>query len=175
MARFDPAAVLQEVLRDLRPVLEPTGGRVTQDLPPVVEGDQALFRQLLQNLVENAIKYGGDSPPLVNVSARGAGDEWVFSVEDNGIGIEPQHAERIFEMFRRLHADESRYSGLGIGLSTCKKIVEKHGGRIWVESRPGGGSRFSFTLPRREDGTRQGETGAQESSGSSVETDADPS
>jgi light-regulated signal transduction histidine kinase (bacteriophytochrome) len=107
--------------------------------------DSVQLSQVFQNLVGNAIKYRGERVPEVHVSAQRHEDEWQFAVSDNGIGIEPRYFERIFEMFQRLHT-RNEYSGTGIGLAIVKKIVERHGGRIWVESVPGQGSRFYFTL-----------------------------
>jgi PAS domain S-box-containing protein len=139
--------VLAGVLRDLHANLDAHDVQVSHDLLPVVQGDPILLAQLLQNLIGNAIKYRSQAPPRVHVSARQSPGEWVISVADNGIGIDPKHFDKIFQIFQRLHRDESKYPGVGVGLATCKKIVEKHGGRIWVESQPGQGSTFSFSLP----------------------------
>src|SRR6202035_3880105 len=103
--------------------------------------------QLFQNLLGNALKYCSERAPRIHVDARPADNGWVFSVEDNGIGIEAQYFERIFQMFQRLHTREE-YSGTGIGLAICRRIVERHGGRIWVESQLGRGSTFLFAIPR---------------------------
>jgi two-component system CheB/CheR fusion protein len=140
--------ILSGVLRDLLAVLEASGGRVTHDSLPEIEADPALLAQLLQNLIENAIKYRAEAPPRIHIFAHKQQAEWVISVADNGIGIDSKHFGNLFQIFQRLHSDESKYSGIGIGLATCKRIVEKHGGHIWVESQPGQGSTFSFSLPR---------------------------
>jgi light-regulated signal transduction histidine kinase (bacteriophytochrome) len=102
--------------------------------------------QVFQNLILNGIKYHGEEAPKIYISAMKQGMEWIFSVKDNGIGIDPQYSNRIFEIFKRLNSRD-KYPGTGIGLAICKKIVERHGGRIWVESELGKGSTFYFTLP----------------------------
>jgi signal transduction histidine kinase len=119
---------------------------VTYDPLPKVMADPLQLSQVLQNLISNAIKFHGDEKPHIYISAEQKGKEWVFSVSDNGIGIPAEHSERIFEIFQRLH-NKKEYPGTGIGLATCKKIVERHGGRIWVKSEPGKGSTFYFTIP----------------------------
>jgi signal transduction histidine kinase len=138
-----------DALRNLAAVLEETGATVTADPLPVVWGERALLTALLQNLVSNAVKFRGEEPAQVRISARTEGDEFVFRCSDNGIGIEPRYADRIFVIFQRLHAKD-QYSGTGIGLAMCKKIVEWHGGRIWLDteaSGPGRGTTFVWTLP----------------------------
>ena len=101
---------------------------------------------MFQNLIANAIKFRGERPPQIHVGARAEAGRWVFSVRDNGIGIDAQYFERIFQVFQRLHTRKT-YPGTGIGLAICKKIVERHGGKIWIESQPGQGSTFYFSLP----------------------------
>jgi len=148
IADCDAEQVLAAVARTLRPRLEAAGGMVTHDPLPVVRADVTLLTQLLQNLIENGIKYHGQDPPRVHVSAQDGEGEWTFSVRDNGIGIQPQDFNRVFQMFQRVHSDEAKYEGAGVGLATCKKIVERHGGRIWLESEVGQGTTFRFTLPK---------------------------
>ena len=147
----DCTAVFDQALANLKVAIEESGAVVTRDPLPTVMADKLQIGQLFQNLIGNAIKYHGDEPPRVHVSAEQKGNEWVFSVRDNGIGIDPQYAERIFVIFQRLHTREE-YPGTGIGLAICKKIVERHGGRIWVESQLGSGATFYFTIPMGNNG-----------------------
>ena len=111
--------------------------------------DRVQLRQLFQNLIENALKYRSAAPPEVAIAVAQEGGRWHFTVRDNGIGIAPEYADRIFVIFQRLHT-QAEYPGTGIGLALCKKIVERHGGRIWLEAQAGGGTMFHFTLPLRE-------------------------
>ncbi len=122
------------------------GGQVTCGKLPVIMGDRSQYVQLMQNLIGNALTYHGDKAPQVHVSAERKGNEWTFSVRDNGIGIDQKYYERIFEIFKRLH-DQKEYPGTGIGLAVCRRVVNRHGGRIWVESEAGRGSVFHFTIP----------------------------
>jgi chemotaxis family two-component system sensor kinase Cph1 len=147
-APTDCAAVLGTACANLRAAIEESGAVVITDPLPVVMGDETQLVQLFQNLLGNALKFRGDEP-VVHIGTERRGNEWVFWVRDNGIGIEPRYAERIFLIFQRLHGRD-QYAGTGIGLAIAKKIVERHGGRIWVESELGKGSTFSFTLPVRE-------------------------
>ena len=140
------AEVLATTAVNLRAAIEESGATVVVGPMPTVLGDEGQLVQLTQNLVANAIKFHGDAAPEVHVDARRGSGEWEIVVSDNGIGIEPRHAERIFQIFRRLHAAND-YPGTGIGLAICRKIVDRHGGRIWVESDPGHGASFHFTLP----------------------------
>ena len=131
---------------DLHEAIAAAGATVTHDPLPTVTGRPVGLRQLFTNLVGNAVKFRGDEPVRVHVSAARDGPTWRFAVADNGIGLDPAQAERIFEVFKRLHPRD-RYPGTGIGLAICRKVVEHHGGRIWVESQPGLGATFRFTLP----------------------------
>ena len=137
---------LRHAVDNLKVAIEESGARVAWDPLPTVRADPGLLERLLQNLVANAVKYRSERPPDVHVSAFKQSTEWVFSIRDNGIGIAAGDCERIFGIFQRLNAKES-YSGTGLGLAVCKKIVERHGGRIWVESETGKGSTFFFTIP----------------------------
>jgi PAS domain S-box-containing protein len=147
--KVEMETVMARTVDVLRPAIEESGATVTHDPLPAVVADGVQIGQVLQNLVGNALKFAGQAPPRVHVGAERHGAEWLFSVQDNGIGIAPEYAQRIFVIFQRLHT-RAEYEGTGIGLSICKKIVESHGGRIWVESRPGHGSTFYFTLPAGE-------------------------
>jgi PAS domain S-box-containing protein len=151
LASVDVGRALAIALENLAHAMTDAGASVTHGPLPAVTGDEGQLVQLMQNLVGNAIKFHGATPPVVHVSARPGDREWIFAVTDNGVGIEPQYFERIFVIFQRLHARES-YPGTGIGLALCKKIVERHGGRMWVESTPGSGSTFFFALPCSEAG-----------------------
>ncbi len=138
--------VLDQALSNLKVSIEETGAVITHDPLPSVIADDSQLIQLFQNLVGNAIKFRGDKPPQVHVGVERKDSEWVFSVRDNGIGIDPEYHDRIFGIFQRLHG-KGEYDGAGIGLAVCKKIVERHGGRIWVESELGKGATFYFTIP----------------------------
>jgi light-regulated signal transduction histidine kinase (bacteriophytochrome) len=138
---------LKEALANLRATIGESGAIVTHDSLPSITTDEVQLVQVFQNLVGNAIKYCSAAVPLVHVSAtKNGGNEWIFSVRDNGLGIEPQYFERIFIIFQRLHGRQE-FNGTGIGLAICKKIVERLGGRIWVESQLAKGSTFYFALP----------------------------
>ncbi|MFC4437551.1 MULTISPECIES: MEDS domain-containing protein [Natrialbaceae] len=143
---IDLDAVFDDVLSDLQVQIAESNAEITADDLPRVEGDASQLRQVFQNLLENAITYSGDEPPQIRVSAERDGSEWVVSVRDEGIGIDPADQDRIFDVFQRLHT-HGEYDGTGIGLALCERIVERHGGDIWVESESGEGSMFSFTLP----------------------------
>jgi signal transduction histidine kinase len=137
--------VMAEVAEDLRPGLEAVGAALDVRPLPEVDGDPRQLRRVLQNLVANAVKFRSGAPLRVEVSALADREEWVVTVRDNGVGVDPEHAGRIFGMFSRVNGDTE---GTGIGLSVCRRVVEAHGGRIWVEAAEGGGSAFRFTLPR---------------------------
>jgi light-regulated signal transduction histidine kinase (bacteriophytochrome) len=138
---------LQEALANLRATIKESGAVVTHDSLPAIAADDTRLAQLFLNLVGNAIKFRGAQVPRVHVSAtRNGSKEWIFSVRDNGMGIEARYFERIFVIFQRLHG-RNEFKGTGIGLAICKKIVEQMGGRIWVESQPQKGSTFYFSVP----------------------------
>jgi light-regulated signal transduction histidine kinase (bacteriophytochrome) len=152
---FEPTnceAVLDQSLANLQMAIEENGAVVTHDLLPTVTADVTQLIQLFQNLIGNAVKFRGEESPRIHISASETFEVsktskvWRFSVQDNGIGIDPEYHDRIFLIFQRLHTREE-YPGTGIGLAVCKKIVERHGGRIWVESQSGKGSTFYFTIP----------------------------
>jgi PAS domain S-box-containing protein len=151
LEQVDCNHVVSEALADLHNLLITSEAVITTDRLPTVPGDQVLLHILFVNLFTNAVKFRSYEQPRIHVRAEQSGNEWVFSVKDNGIGIAPEYHERIFDIFHRLH-DDSEYPGTGIGLATCKKTVERHGGRIWVESQSGSGSTFCFTLPAGTDG-----------------------
>lgn len=140
------ATALADALVGLKLAIEETGATVTHDALPTVRADPGQLEHLFANLIGNAIKFHGTEVPRVHMTARREGDSWVFSVQDNGIGIEPRYFDRIFVIFQRLH-ERDKYPGTGVGLAICKKIVERHGGRMWVESQANRGTTFFFTLP----------------------------
>ncbi|MCP4868550.1 MAG: PAS domain-containing protein [Proteobacteria bacterium] len=139
-------SVLADVKRDLEVAIEESGAEIAHGELPTIPGDVTQLRQLFQNLIGSAIKFRGDAPPHVEVSATREGEEWVFVVRDNGIGFGPQYGEQIFETFRRLHPKDA-YEGSGLGLTLCRRVVDRHGGRIWAESEAGPGAAFFFALP----------------------------
>jgi len=145
----DSGASLARALANLRASQESSGAVITHDAMPRVTADGAQLSQVFQNLIGNAIKFRGEGPPKIHVGAETTGTVWAFTVKDNGIGLDTQYADRIFMMFQRLH-NKAEYPGTGIGLAIVKKIVERHGGRIWVESEPGKGATFGFTIARQQ-------------------------
>ncbi len=143
------ADVVRRIAKSLAPAIQAAGGQVTLDVLPTIPAHEASIIQLFQNLIGNALKFHSTEPPRIHIGAKRNTDGWMFSVRDNGIGIEPQYFEKIFQLFQRLHT-RKQYSGTGIGLAICKRIVERHGGAIWVESQPGQGSTFFFSIPGTE-------------------------
>ncbi|MBU4426123.1 MAG: HAMP domain-containing protein [Proteobacteria bacterium] len=162
---FEPTdceAVFDRTLDNLQKAVEESGAKLTHDSLPTVMADDMQLGQLFQNLIGNAVKFQSEEPPSIHMSCERIEESaignrqsamnkgWIFSVRDNGIGIDPEFTKRVFIIFQRLHK-RGEYPGTGIGLAICKKIVERHGGRIWVESQSGKGSTFYFTIPRREE------------------------
>jgi two-component system, chemotaxis family, sensor kinase Cph1 len=143
---MNSSVALEKAIFNLRSALEGSGAEITYDLLPTVVADETQTTRLFQNLIGNAIKFRGKEKLRIHISAEQKDREWIFSVRDNGIGIDPKFFDRIFVIFQRLHTRQE-YEGTGVGLAISKRIVERHGGRIWVESRPGEGATFYFTLP----------------------------
>lgn len=153
--QFEPTAMetaLNSALGNLVNAAKESQAVITHDPLPAVMGDERQLAQLFQNLLSNAIKFSGAQPPRIHISAKQTDGQWLFSVRDHGIGMDPQYGDRIFVIFQRLHT-RAEYPGTGIGLAICKKIVERHGGRIWVESELGKGATFYFTMRDEEPGT----------------------
>jgi signal transduction histidine kinase len=144
----DCELIMKDVLQTLASSIQESGAVVTYANLPAVWADRTQMAQVFQNLIGNAIKFRGKEPSLISVQAEKSDQQWLFTVRDNGIGIAPEDAENIFVVFQRLHA-RTEYPGNGIGLAICKKIIERYGGRIWVESQAGSGSVFKFSLPLR--------------------------
>jgi light-regulated signal transduction histidine kinase (bacteriophytochrome) len=142
----DSEALLTRVLDDLQFAIADQAAEVTHETLPMVQGDAGQLGLVLQNLIGNALKFRSVATLRIHITAQREGGQWVFTVRDNGIGINPQQSERIFQVFQRLHT-RREYPGTGIGLAICKKIIDRHGGRTWVESALGQGATFFFTLP----------------------------
>ncbi len=146
LTELDFQEVVADALANLQSSIRESGAEVSFGEMPVVVGDRVQLVQVLQNLIGNAILYRDAAPPRIHVEARRDDDFWKFTVQDNGLGVAPEHHQQIFEIFKRLHARD-KYPGTGIGLAVCKKIVERHGGQIGVDSQLGAGSVFRFTIP----------------------------
>ena len=146
-ASIDCGAVLAKALLNLQAAIVESGAIVISTALPTVVAEEVMLTQLFQNLISNSIKFRGEETPRIHISAESDAEGWLFSVRDNGIGIDPKDAGRVFGMFKRLHGSE--IPGTGIGLALCKKVVERKGGRIWVESEIGRGAIFKFTIPDR--------------------------
>jgi light-regulated signal transduction histidine kinase (bacteriophytochrome) len=142
---IDCNAVLAKAQLNLQASITQSGAAITSGPLPTVVAEEVMLTQVFQNLLSNSIKYRSEEPPTIHVSAERSAEGWQFAVRDNGIGIDPQDTGRVFGMFKRLHGSE--ISGTGIGLALCKKVVERQGGRIWVESETGLGATFKFTIP----------------------------
>jgi light-regulated signal transduction histidine kinase (bacteriophytochrome) len=145
---FDANAILAGAIAMIEPAIEQNQAQVTHDLLPEAYGDPTQISYVFASLIDNAVKFRSEQPPRIHVRATTNGKAWVFSVTDNGIGIDPKHADRIFGVFKRVHNDV--YPGAGMGLPISRRIIESHGGTIWVDSHLGQGATFSFTLPMPE-------------------------
>jgi len=150
-ARIDVEKILTDALNNEKIAIRDSNASLTHDPLPEVWADAGQIMRVFQNLIDNAIKFHGSEPPKIHISARRDGDFWIFSVTDNGIGFDPEYGGKLFTLFRRLHGVE--YPGTGIGLAVCKRIVERHWGKIWVESVPLKGSTFYFSIPVRGEGS----------------------
>ena len=156
--KFEPTScdeVLKAAIADLKLIIEEQGAEITWEPLPTLYADGSQLTQVFHNLLSNALKFRGDLPPKIHVSAVPSDEQWTFSVKDNGIGIESKYFERIFVMFQRLHSRTG--SGTGIGLAICKRSSNSHGGKLWVESVPGQGTTFFFTIRRRRERRSYGE------------------
>lgn len=149
MGLYDLNIILKRTLENLSGMIGESRAQVNSDTLPTIDVNDLQMQQLFQNLIANALKFRGGEPPIIHVSASKDGDGWIFSVRDNGMGLKHEDRDRIFHMFQCLN-NKNQYEGTGIGLAICKKIVELHGGRIWVESKPGEGSVFKFNIPQRK-------------------------
>jgi light-regulated signal transduction histidine kinase (bacteriophytochrome) len=147
-SRTDMEAVLRQALLSTDKQITERSAIVTHDPLPAVTGDFEILTKVLHHLIRNAVEFCDTPPPRVHISSRWVDPDWVFSVQDNGPGIDPAFQDRLFRAFKRLHGRE--YPGNGLGLAFCKKAIERHGGRMWMESTPGAGSTFYFTLPRAD-------------------------
>jgi light-regulated signal transduction histidine kinase (bacteriophytochrome) len=146
LAPVEMASIFARMMETYGPIVEDCRGSLTHDDLPAIQGDEEQMIQLLQNLIDNSIKFRSKEPPRIHVGARQLSERLLFFVRDNGIGIDPQYTGRVFAIFQRLHSRDD-YPGTGIGLAICRKIIERHGGHIWVDSEPGKGATFYFTLP----------------------------
>jgi light-regulated signal transduction histidine kinase (bacteriophytochrome) len=149
LGRVDVASIVGQVFANLQQRIEESHAIITQDDLPVIEADESQMMRLFQNLIDNALKFKSDTPPHVHISTHKEGVFYIFTVSDNGIGIDSQYADKIFQIFQRLNTSQ-KYPGTGVGLAICKRIVERHGGKIWIESKVGNGSKFFFTIPIKE-------------------------
>ena len=139
---------LENALTNLKLYIEENNASIIPNNSfPTINGDYSQMTQLFQNLIGNAIKYRSSEPPKIHISATNEDDNWLFSIKDNGLGIDPKYSDKVFKIFRRLHTN-SEYEGTGVGLAITKRIIERHNGQIWVESEPGNGSTFYFTIPK---------------------------
>jgi len=144
----DTESVFEAAVANLHIAINENKAKITHDPLPEVMADEGQLVQVFQNLLSNAIKFKGNKPPRVHISAEQKDSNWIFSVKDNGIGIDPQYFERVFIVFQRLHRED--YPGTGIGLAISNRIIQRHGGKMWIESQPGKGSTFYFSIPTKD-------------------------